>query len=91
MKVARDPSELDEAARAVALGTFDGVHLGHRRVLDAARAAGARSTVVTFWPHPRLAFGHRVELLTTLERRLELLEEADPERLLTADEALARL
>jgi riboflavin kinase/FMN adenylyltransferase len=76
MKVARDPSELDAAPRAVALGTFDGVHLGHRRVIEATRAAGARSTAVTFWPHPRIAFGHRVELLTTLERRLELLAEA---------------
>ena len=76
MKVARDPSELGEAPRAVALGTFDGVHLGHRRVIEATRAAGARSTAVTFWPHPRIAFGHRVELLTTLERRLELLAEA---------------
>ena len=76
MNVARDPSELGEARRAVALGTFDGVHLGHRRVLEAAKAAGMRSTAVTFWPHPRIAFGHQVELLTSLERRLELLGEA---------------
>ena len=76
MKVARDPSELGEARRAVALGTFDGVHLGHRQVLEAAKAAGMRSTAVTFWPHPRIAFGHQVELLTSLERRLELLGEA---------------
>jgi riboflavin kinase / FMN adenylyltransferase len=76
MKVARDPAELGEARRAVALGTFDGVHLGHRGVLEAARAAGSRATALTFWPHPRIAFGHRVELLTSLERRLELIEGA---------------
>lgn len=77
MKVARTPEELPAGRRAVALGTFDGVHLGHRRVLDRAREAdGLISTAVTFWPHPRTALGNRVELLTSLERRLELLEAA---------------
>jgi riboflavin kinase/FMN adenylyltransferase len=61
--------------RAVAIGTFDGVHLGHRRVIDAARAAGLPTTVVTFDPHPRVALGNRVELLTTPARRVELLRE----------------
>jgi riboflavin kinase/FMN adenylyltransferase len=82
VKVARAVEELEPADRAVALGTFDGVHLGHRRVLEAAAASGLRTTVVTFWPHPRTALGDRVELLTSLERRLELLAEAG------ADEAL---
>jgi riboflavin kinase/FMN adenylyltransferase len=59
--------------RSIALGTFDGVHRGHRRVIEAAKAAGLPTTVVTFDPHPRIALGNRVELLTTLERRLELL------------------
>ena len=76
MKVARDPAELDARPRAVALGTFDGVHRGHRRVLDAAVAAGHTPTAVTFDPHPRIALGYDVELLTPLERRLELLGEA---------------
>jgi riboflavin kinase / FMN adenylyltransferase len=61
------------SARAVAIGTFDGVHRGHRRVIEAAQASGLPTTVVTFDPHPRVALGHQVELLTTLERRLELL------------------
>jgi len=93
VKVARDPSELGETRRAVAIGTFDGVHLGHRRVLDAGREAGGRPTAVTFWPHPRLAFGHQVELLTTLDRRLELLEEAGIEEALVVqfDLGIARL
>jgi riboflavin kinase/FMN adenylyltransferase len=75
MKVARSPQELGGGPRAVALGTFDGVHVGHRRVIERALAAGSEPTVVTFDPHPRTAFGNRVELLTTLERRLELLDE----------------
>ena len=61
------------SSRAVALGTFDGVHRGHRRVIETAQAAGLPTTVVTFDPHPRIALGHHVELLSTLERRLELL------------------
>lgn len=73
MKVARSPNELPSARRAVALGTFDGVHLGHRRVIEAALASGLRVTVVTFDPHPRVALGNEVQLLTTLERRLELI------------------
>jgi riboflavin kinase/FMN adenylyltransferase len=61
--------------RAIALGTFDGVHRGHRRVVEAAKAARLPTTVVTFDPHPRIALGNQVGLLTTLERRIELLEE----------------
>jgi riboflavin kinase / FMN adenylyltransferase len=59
--------------RSIAIGTFDGVHRGHRRVIEAAKAAGLPTTVITFDPHPRIALGNQVELLTTLERRSELL------------------
>jgi riboflavin kinase/FMN adenylyltransferase len=85
VKVARRPEELPAAERAVAIGSFDGVHLGHRRILEAARSAGRPATVVTFWPHPRLVLGNRVELLSTLERRLELLEEAGMDEALVVD------
>ena len=74
MKVARAIDQLESVPRVAALGTFDGVHLGHRRVIEAALAAGPEPTVVTFDPHPRTALGNRVELLTSLERRLELLD-----------------
>ena len=85
MIVARSVEELESKPRAVALGTFDGVHLGHRRVLEAARAAGPTPTVVTFEPHPRVALGYGVELLAPLERRLELLAEAGIEETLVVD------
>jgi riboflavin kinase / FMN adenylyltransferase len=75
VNVANRPDELAPAARAVAIGTFDGVHRGHRRVLEAALSAGLRPAVVTFDPHPRTFFGGEVRLLTTLRRRLELLEQ----------------
>jgi riboflavin kinase / FMN adenylyltransferase len=75
VRVARDPSELERVPRAVAIGTFDGVHLGHRKVIEEAIASGRRPTVVTFDPHPRRVLGYAVEQVTTLERRLELLSE----------------
>lgn len=93
MNVAREPGELGLARRAAAVGTFDGVHRGHLRVIEAARAAGRRTTVVTFDPHPRAVLGGGVELLATLERRLELLEGAGVEDVLVLrfDESLAAL
>ena len=84
MKLARSPSELESRPRAVAVGSFDGVHRGHRTVIDAVRATGLVPTVMTFDPHPRIALGNRVELLTTLERRLELIGDAGVEDVLVA-------
>ena len=84
MKIAHLPSDLDPTPRAVAIGSFDGVHRGHRSVLDAVHATGLEPTVITFDPHPRIALGNKVELLTTLERRLELLGEAGVETVLVA-------
>jgi riboflavin kinase / FMN adenylyltransferase len=64
-----------QADVAVAIGTFDGVHLGHRRVIEEARATGLPVRVLTFTPHPRVVLGNLVELISSLERRLELLAE----------------
>jgi riboflavin kinase / FMN adenylyltransferase len=88
MRVARSPEELRRVDRAVALGTFDGVHLGHRRVVDAAVASGLTPTVLTFDPHPRRVLGYAVELLTTLERRLELLADLGVEEALIVEFSL---
>ena len=93
MSVVRSPAELEPTERAVAIGTFDGVHRGHRAAIEAAKAAGLRSTVVTFDPHPRLVLGYDVQLLTTLRRRIELIGEAGPDDILLVEftEALSRL
>ena len=85
MTVARTPGELARRPRAVAIGTFDGVHLGHRAVVRAAVDAGPAPTVVTFDPHPRVVLGGEVELLSTLERRLELLAETGVEDVLLVE------
>jgi riboflavin kinase/FMN adenylyltransferase len=73
VNVAHAPAELERRPRAVAIGTFDGVHLGHRAVVRTALDAGPTPTVVTFHPHPRAVLGNQVDQLATLDRRLELL------------------
>jgi riboflavin kinase/FMN adenylyltransferase len=95
VNVARSARELAPRRRAVAIGTFDGVHTGHRRVLDAVLAASASAApaVVTFDPHPRTVLGPPTPLLAAVERRLELLEAAGIEDVLLVpfDDALAAL
>jgi riboflavin kinase / FMN adenylyltransferase len=85
VKVVRAPSELERLPRAVAIGTFDGVHVGHQAVVRTAVEAGPRPTVVTFHPHPREVLGNQVALLATLERRLELLAELGVEETLVVE------
>ncbi len=79
MNVVDTPEAVVRQPRAVAIGSFDGVHLGHRAVLRAVHDTGLVPTVTTFDPHPRIALGNRVALLTTLARRLELLGETGVE------------
>ena len=62
------------------IGIFDGVHRGHRQILDrlvaGAGAAGSQAAVLTFDPHPAIVLGGKAdfETLTTIGERLELLE-----------------
>ena len=84
MKIAHSPSQLERQPRAVAIGSFDGVHRGHRMVLETAVESGLAPTAITFDPHPRIALGNDVELITTLERRLELFADAGIEATLIA-------
>ena len=71
----------------VSVGVFDGVHLGHRAILEANRAwakeLGAQPTVVTFRDHPkRTLLGRAPRTLTSLEHRLELFARAGIEHTL---------
>lgn len=82
MRVVHALTDLEHDDRtAVTIGTFDGVHLGHRAIIGAlveqARALGGRSVVVTFHPHPQVVLrrkGDTVPLLTSAEERDALLE-----------------
>jgi riboflavin kinase/FMN adenylyltransferase len=71
-----------QAPLAIAIGNFDGVHLGHAALLAEARARaarrGAEAAVLTFTPHPARLFApeRAPPLIMSLERRLELVAEA---------------
>ena len=76
----------------VATGFFDGVHAGHRLVLDTllseARARGEESVVVTFWPHPRITLQKdalNFRLLTSKSRKDLILKEMGIDRLETVN------
>lgn len=65
----------------IATGFFDGVHLGHRlviqRLVQAARERGDESMVITFWPHPRNVLqddARNLRLLTSLDEKKEMLK-----------------
>ncbi len=79
MLTARGLDEFPSGESVLALGTFDGLHLGHQQVIGRAvgraRECGGRSVAVTFEPHPLEVLRPSTEpvLLTTLEERLSLL------------------
>lgn len=70
----------DDVTTAVAIGVFDGVHLGHQSIIKMVRQRaeeeGSKSAIVTFDQHPALVLRpeNAPKLLTTLEQRLEMLE-----------------
>lgn len=51
----------------VTAGFFDGVHIGHRRVLDVLLGTGEAAAVVTFWPHPRVVLQQDADSLSLLD------------------------
>ncbi len=64
----------------VSMGTFDGVHPGHRalieKVKDLAKRENTESVILTFWPHPRIVLNqdvHKLRLLTTLEEKTKII------------------
>lgn len=66
----------------VTIGTFDGVHLGHKailkRLVETAKKENLDAVVLTFFPHPRMVLQQHVEikLINTIDERIKLLEQA---------------
>ena len=89
MKVYQSLAEFNTLNCAVATtGTFDGVHLGHKKILgqlvQTAHKVGGESVLLTFSPHPRLVLQPDVELklLTSLEEKIGLLEQTGLDHLI---------
>jgi riboflavin kinase / FMN adenylyltransferase len=66
----------------VTSGTFDGVHLGHQKILsrlkDIANTRGGESVIITFFPHPRMVLfndSQNLKLLNTISEKIQLLEQ----------------
>ncbi|PTX44787.1 riboflavin kinase/FMN adenylyltransferase [Christiangramia gaetbulicola] len=74
-------SFLSERQTVVTIGTFDGVHVGHRKIIErlvnSAHANNLDSVVLTFFPHPRMVLQKEsgIQLINTIEERKRLLEE----------------
>lgn len=79
MKIHHTLNSYTKSPSAITIGTFDGVHLGHqkiiKRLLNIAEEKGLQSVILTFFPHPRMVLQSAVEikLLNTIEERQEIL------------------
>lgn len=89
MNVYRDIKEISRDENTVlTIGTYDGVHLGHQKILSllikTAAKYSARNLVVTFEPHPQIVVGNKpdLQILTTIEEKEKILEEFGIENLL---------
>lgn len=89
MRIFNDLSEVQKAENTVlTLGTFDGLHLGHKKIIEKLKkkavSLNCRNFVITFSPHPRNVIGdnNRIKLLTTDEEKIKLFEEFGVENLL---------
>lgn len=90
MKIYNNISSFNQVDKPiVTTGTFDGVHFGHRKIIDRlnqiAQKFGGESVLLTFSPHPRMVLfpdDHGVQLLNTMEEKIHLLENAGIQHLI---------
>jgi len=83
MKIYTDLKDFSALNPVVTIGTFDGVHLGHRKVIrrlqELAHKVNGETVIFTFYPHPRLVLSEEnngLRLINTLEEKKVLLEAA---------------
>ena len=92
MRVFKDLNNLPDFKNAiVTIGTFDGVHKGHQKILERiaslAKESNGESILITFHPHPRFVLqpGNKdLKLLNTLEEKIDLLEHYGLDNLIVA-------
>ena len=90
MKIYHSISDFKNVQKPIlTTGTFDGVHFGHikiiQRLSEIAVNEGGQSTVLTFYPHPRMVLfpgDHQLQLINTLEEKIRLLKKAGVQHLI---------
>lgn len=80
MKTKRNLNTLPNKQTVVTIGTFDGVHIGHqkiiKRLIDTGKASGLQSVILTFFPHPRMVLqkDSNIKLINTINERHDILD-----------------
>ncbi|MCE7056729.1 bifunctional riboflavin kinase/FAD synthetase [Algoriphagus sp. AGSA1] len=91
MKIYEGLADFPRLSNAIVTsGTFDGVHLGHQKILhrirELARSVNGETVLITFWPHPRLVLypeEHNLRLLSTFEEKAKHLRQFGIDHLVT--------
>ncbi len=88
MKIIKDLDTKFTNKTVITIGTFDGVHLGHKKILEkvvsSAKEKNLESTLVTFFPHPRIILQNdaSIKLLNSIEEKQKLIENCGIENLI---------
>lgn len=90
MKIYHNIDEFVPVKNAVVtIGTFDGVHLGHRKIIERikqlAKASGGETVILTFFPHPRMILhpeDQNLKMINTMDEKAELLEQLGVDHLI---------